>query len=62
MPQKRNKVLFLDDDKSFLDVLKSLMASYARDAKARIERSKLPALDSLRRALEQALGLKFQGG
>ena len=32
MPQKRNKVLFLDDDKSFLDVLKSLMASYARDA------------------------------
>jgi len=32
MPQKRNKVLFLDDDRSFLDVLKSLMASYAGDA------------------------------
>ena len=32
MPQKKNKVLFLDDDRSFLEVLKSLMASYARDA------------------------------
>src|SRR5205823_4884928 len=37
------------------------LASYARDAKARIEHSKLPALDSVRRALEQALGLKFEG-
>ncbi len=37
------------------------LASYARDAKARIEHSKLPALDSVRRALEQALGLQFEG-
>ncbi len=31
MPQKRKKVLFVDDDLSFLDVLKALMASYAAD-------------------------------
>lgn len=37
------------------------LASYARDAKARIERVALPALDTLRNALEEALGLKFEG-
>jgi hypothetical protein len=37
------------------------LASYARDAKARIEGSELPALDSVRAALEEALGLKFEG-
>jgi hypothetical protein len=37
------------------------LASYARDAKARIEGVALPALDSLRAALEEALGLKFEG-
>lgn len=37
------------------------LASYARDAKARIEGTKLPALDSVRAALEEALGLKFEG-
>lgn len=37
------------------------LASYARDAKARIENSNLPALTTVRSALEEALGLKFEG-
>jgi hypothetical protein len=37
------------------------LASYARDAKARIEFSNLPALITVRSALEEALGLKFEG-
>jgi len=37
------------------------LASYARDAKARIENSNLPALATVRSALEEALGLKFEG-
>lgn len=37
------------------------LASYARDAKARIERADLPALAGIRSALEQALGMKFEG-
>jgi hypothetical protein len=38
------------------------LASYARDARARVEeKATLEALQSLREALEQALGLKFEG-
>jgi len=37
------------------------LASYARDAKMRIEKSDLPALAAVRGALEEALGLKFEG-
>lgn len=37
------------------------LASYARDAKKRIEDSDLPALAAVRAALEEALGLKFEG-
>src|SRR5204863_6407352 len=37
------------------------LASYARDAKARIEEAELPALNSVRAALEEALGLRFEG-
>jgi hypothetical protein len=37
------------------------LASYARDAKLRIEESDLPALAAVRAALEEALGLKFEG-
>jgi len=37
------------------------LASYARDARARVEAGNLPALEQLRSALEQALGLKFEG-
>jgi hypothetical protein len=38
-----------------------ILASYARDARLRIERAELPALTSLRQALEDALGLHFEG-
>ena len=38
------------------------LASYARDAKARVEQHKdLPALAAVREALEEALGMKFTG-
>jgi hypothetical protein len=37
------------------------LASYARDARARIEGVELPALAAVRTALEEALGLKFEG-
>lgn len=37
------------------------LASYARDAKARIEGDRLPALATVRTALEEALGLTFEG-
>jgi len=37
------------------------LASYARDARARIEGVELPALATVRSALEEALGLKFEG-
>ncbi len=37
------------------------LASYARDAKARIERAELPSLATVRAALEEALGLRFEG-
>jgi len=35
------------------------LASYARDARLRIEKASLPALDAIRTTLEQALGLSF---
>ncbi|MCP9495400.1 MAG: SAM-dependent methyltransferase [Pyrinomonadaceae bacterium MAG19_C2-C3] len=47
-----------------LDAPESLawfLASYARDAKARIERAELPSLATVRAALEEALGLRFKG-
>ena len=37
------------------------LASYARDARARIQHVELPALATVRTALEEALGLKFEG-
>src|SRR6266446_6594949 len=37
------------------------LASYARDAKARIESVDLPALTAVRTALEEALGVTFEG-
>ena len=37
------------------------IASYACDARARVEQAQLPALEALRSALELALGLKFEG-
>jgi N-6 DNA Methylase len=41
--------------------LASFLASYARDALARIGSHDLPALASVRKALEEALGLTFEG-
>jgi hypothetical protein len=38
-----------------------ILASYARDAHLRIDQADLPALTSLRQALEDALGLRFEG-
>jgi len=37
------------------------LASYARDARFRIEGTELPALAAVRQALEEALGLRFEG-
>jgi hypothetical protein len=37
------------------------LASYARDARARVEGVPLPALEGVRSALEEALGLRFEG-
>ena len=37
------------------------LASYARDARMRIERTDLPALAAVRTALEEALGIQFEG-
>lgn len=38
-----------------------VLASYARDARARIEGLDLPALEAVRGALEESLGVKFEG-
>jgi hypothetical protein len=38
------------------------LASYAKDARARIEKTDLPNLAQVRDALEEALGVGFQGG
>jgi hypothetical protein len=38
-----------------------ILASYAHDARLRIEKADIPALSSLRHALEEALGLRFKG-
>lgn len=38
-----------------------ILASYARDALARVEHADTPALTSLRTALSEALGLRFEG-
>jgi len=38
-----------------------ILASYAHDAHLRIDQADLPALASLRQALEDALGLRFEG-
>ncbi|MFN5516376.1 MAG: type ISP restriction/modification enzyme [Cyanobacteriota bacterium] len=36
------------------------LASYAKDARARVEKSDLPALQTIRTALEEALGINFK--
>ncbi len=39
----------------------AILAAYAREAAIRIKTADLPALEGLRSALEQSLGLKFEG-
>jgi len=39
----------------------AILASYAHDARLRIEKADLPALSNLRQSLEEALGLHFEG-
>lgn len=39
----------------------TILASYAQDARLRMEGTDLPALASVRRALEDALGIRFEG-
>jgi hypothetical protein len=39
----------------------AILASYAHDARLRMEQAELPALGSVRAALEEALGLHFEG-
>ncbi len=39
----------------------AILASYARDARLRIESADIPALAGIRQALEEALGLQFEG-
>lgn len=41
--------------------LAAFLASYARDARIRLENHDLPGLASLREALETALGMRFEG-
>lgn len=41
--------------------LAAILAAYAHEARLRIEYAELPALDSLRQALEDALGIQFEG-
>jgi len=38
-----------------------LLASYAKDARARIDQQPIPALGAVKEALEEALGIKFSG-
>ncbi|HUF70289.1 MAG TPA: N-6 DNA methylase [Longimicrobiales bacterium] len=39
----------------------AILASYARDARLRIESGEIPALGGIRQTLEEALGLRFEG-
>ena len=41
--------------------LSALLASYAREARLRVEEADLPALSNMRSSLEEALGLHFEG-
>ena len=73
----RSRALAAKEGERFVEFLKRVMlqmkplaspqdvawflASYARDAKSRIEGVELDALSAVRAALEDALGLKFEG-
>jgi hypothetical protein len=55
------RVLLLNAPLAAPQDVAGIFASYAHDARLRIEKADLPALTSLRQALEDALGLRFEG-
>jgi len=55
------RVLLLNAPLAAPQDVAGILASYAHDARLRIEKADLPALTSLRQALEDALGLRFEG-
>ena len=55
------RVLLLNAPLAAPQDVAGILASYAHDARLRIEKADLPALASLRQALEEALGLRFEG-
>ncbi|MCX6564994.1 MAG: N-6 DNA methylase [Candidatus Aminicenantes bacterium] len=55
------RVLLLNAPLSAPQDVAGILASYAHDARLRIEKVDLPALTGLRQALEEALGLSFEG-
>ncbi|MDP2915926.1 MAG: DNA methyltransferase, partial [Candidatus Aminicenantes bacterium] len=55
------RVLLLNAPLAAPQDVAGILASYAHDARLRIEKVDLPALTSLRQALEEALGLRFEG-
>ena len=55
------RVLLLNAPLTAPQDVAGILASYARDAHLRIDQADLPALTSLRQALEDALGLRFEG-
>ena len=55
------RVLLLNAPLAAPQDVAGILASYAHEARLRIEKADLPALTGLRRALEDALGLRFEG-
>jgi SAM-dependent methyltransferase len=55
------RVLLLNAPLAAPQDVAGILASYAHDARLRIEKLDLPALAGLRHALEEALGLRFEG-
>jgi hypothetical protein len=55
------RVLLLNAPLAAPQDVAGILASYAHDARLRIEKADLPALETLRQALEEALGLRFEG-
>jgi len=55
------RVLLLNAPLAAPQDVAGILASYAHDARLRIEKLDLPALMTLRQALEEALGLRFEG-
>jgi SAM-dependent methyltransferase len=55
------RVLLLNAPLAAPQDVAGILASYAHDARLRVEKIELPALATLRQALEEALGLRFEG-